>query len=299
MTLKINHELVEQTLEKMFDGLFEGGEGSGFYGHAGRPGYVGGSAARGAVSATEMPGTETPLPPSEPGPVALAYATGEPPTTEEEWDKKFKKAGIIEDAEYNHLVVNFKDKAEMTAALNAVQNVHTDIVNRIPQVEEILTQHPLRYITISGSQNIMEVTGSSDYKNTGGLYQKDYQKITISRGKGKKDWTERRAVVGDANINYSGPGIYRHELGHHVWDHYYGPGKREFIAAYKSMTDQEIHSGISYYAAKKSGNARLVSEGFAEAFSAWTHPGYGTPKKLTKRIELVMEKYFHKIERPT
>jgi len=76
----------------------------------------------------------------------------------------------------------------------------------------------------------------------------------------------------------------RHEFGHYVFENIMPKGA---VTEWKKIASKDIRKVISKYAATN------IDEGFAEAFSVWSHPSYGTAGiKLPVKIEEFFDKYF-------
>ncbi len=178
------------------------------------------------------------------------------------------------------------------------------VVNNFPVVKKILDAWPVREISAINSRHISACKEYEDYSYAAGLHVGEYDQIVIAKGSGQ--WGKEGGLkFGGSNIDFTPSGIYRHELGHHVWENYAHAYeglintptmKADFIKGYKGLSDKIVDRKISFYASSKlASGQRNVNEGFAESFSAWAHPSYGINNKiLPKEIENVMKKYFPK-----
>ena len=219
-----------------------------------------------------------------------------------------KSKGLIRRMEYDKIAgnittLNFSKEEEELAALSAINSVHLQVVNDFDVVQKVVSKYPVADLKVVDGRNIapkIVQDPNSSHNTASGLYDQKYRSITVSRGNGSKEWADAAPRIGDTNVGLNGPGIYRHELGHHVYD-YLGATfgqeafviKSQFSAAVKGMSDREIQRGISGYALVKDMKGNIKStEAFAEAFSAWTNPKYGSGKRLDRRIETVFENHF-------
>jgi hypothetical protein len=248
----------------------EGGPTSGNFGHAGRKGLVGGSAST-IVGFPEM------------GSDLSAY------------DTIYKMNGIIKNDAGSCLIVeDFKYPDKQHEALQLIAETHVKIAESFPGIKAILEKEPVRYLYLRG-RNVLFDTDAPDRTNLWGTYEYNYDKINVSTCRGVKDAAPR---LGDTNVSSNMAGCYRHELGHHVYRHMNPEVKVIYTNIIRGMTDKQIRSGISYYAAtkitKKDPLIFRFRETFAESFSAYTNPAYGSGKKLPKDIHAFFEKTFPK-----
>lgn len=252
-----------------------GTSASGHWGHEGRPGLVGGSALEdGSNISSEI----------------------RKRTTDSELSRYFKEQEIIEGDRYAKVKTYFKSARERRAAATAIAETHKSISESFPYIKRVLDRTPVHSIKIVGENNIERATKIARHYNSGGCYFSDDKLICVSRGAGTSTWDVGKLEIGVGNANYTGRGIFSHELGHHV-HHNMLPSskfKTDFRRAYTALSDEEVENGISVYAAVKAKNGRRkAGEGFAEAFCAYTHPEYGkgSSKRLDPRIEEVFNNH--------
>lgn len=234
-------------------------------------------------------------------------ATKLPPNATREQIEKTLAACRLGGTYGTPVTTKFKSQQEADDALRNIAQVHSDIYNNFETVQKVMdaisVHSGIEIVnggTVKGCQ--FGYTGESDLNVVGGFYHHQYKKIVISRDSWKWD-TPKSVGIGGGNIDYSPQGIFRHELGHHIYDNLNtATGMREFRSAFvdavRSMKPEDIKKGISFYAVSRTTRGEInFHETFAESFSAWTHPQYGTPgrnRKLPIQIARVFEKHMPK-----
>ncbi len=248
------------SVKKWWKTELKGGEGSGNFGHGGRPGEVGGSGEGGG----------------------------------KEWEDKLKELGVIKNDKNSSLnFEGFKTSEEQNKVCSLISNTHMAIVNSFPNIKEVLDKNPVRYLVLINDKNLsIENDEDELYKRAVGLYDPDFDKLIVSRGVIDKEWVDNKPKIGSFVADNGSLGVYRHELGHHVFDKLekFTGARAAFNDIYNNLNESQIKKGISIYASTNN------QEGFAEAFSAYTNPKYGEGKCLDSKIENFFIKYFPKSE---
>jgi len=196
--------------------VVQGGEGSDNFGHAGRPGAVGGS---GGGELEDRAKSVIPSLASFVGPEEL-------------------KSKIVSDLE------------RMNEELPGVKSILQQGIDQ--------NRYPLKLIDLSVDLSKKGASGS--YHEMGGI--KLGEKVKVSD-------TEYPLVGTIFTLSGDhGVAVFRHELGHSVYDNLTGNQKKSWEDCH---TNRDL-SRVSLYATSNE------HEGFAEAFSAYTHPNYGKGK---------------------
>ena len=264
----------------------KGGPGSGNHGHSGRPGHIGGSNSGG--SGGRSAGT---------GNIASTIRDQETIrrilARSEIIDEKQMVKGLVDSGvAQSALFSNFRTVAEMRNAYYSVLEAHQKMIKDFPDIEAFLELYPLKKIEIVGSTTISSVAKSS--VGVGGRYYAGVDRMIISRGNKDTTWREQELILGGHNVNYNGPGMYRHEFSHHI-DAHAQEVLPEFYSGFSkvawSLSSNDAKREVSGYAGSNK------SELFAESFSAYVHPKYGSGDKLPKQIEDIFVKHFPKAEK--
>lgn len=221
--------------------------------------------------------------------------------TLEEVEGRFKDMGFP-----NIVDTKFKSSKEKLEAFNRIGADFHGVLEGHPEVRAVLRRNPIGEFGIEKSTRIAD-------PSTGNKYQAYYRPAHPLSGVGPgaeikqafDPWygefgellpTRHELHLNKMQAGVTGmgdtAGLLRHEVGHHIRQMALDGSRaeaaliREWETIYSSFGDEEIWQKIGKYATTNS------SEGFAEAFTAYTSPLYQTAEhKLPK----VMEEFFDEI----
>lgn len=268
----------------------KGGPGSGNFGHAGRPGEVGGSSSSGGTDSDSESDASR-------GRGKPAKQDAETTDTMEDW--RGNKVTLNKPAKFGHdvlAILGMGDKAQPEIFTDAQHITETNLALK-ECGEHLLSMrdHIPAFKKLPPLNKLQMTLMPPEARGRFGVYQygSRHSAVQISATPSAK-----APVIGKGNWNVcdditraggrgavSSAATFRHELGHHVWGvsgpelapKVASPGIRaEFVAAYKSVGKTGMCSQVSGY------SGRNVREGFAESFAAYTHPGYknGLPSPI-------------------
>ena len=197
-------------------------------------------------------------------------------------------AGVVQGGEYGSVdLTSFKSAEDMQKAVGAIADEHGRIrESGFSALNGSLDKSPVRYMGFENASTFKKGPAAEEAKFASGTYTKEFDRIDLAYGKSKQ-WDERGPVgIGGANVDFSAKGIYRHELGHHVYKTMHGPGRRELITTLRDEVVKNPKNVVSKYAKTS------PEEAFSEAFSAFTHPNYATERrKLPSNVETKMKAF--------
>jgi len=134
----------------------------------------------------------------------------------------------------------------------------------------------------------MALTASHKPYQTGLMRSKKHLKV--GRSPATRSFVRDHACSGlDGTYAEIGASTARHELGHHIWFSM-SPGKQqEFRRIFRKLEDErKVNSVLGYYGGTN------VEEGFAEAFSLFTHKRYRRGGALGAELEACMGRLFRR-----
>ena len=202
--------------------------------------------------------------------------------------KYLADAGVLQGGQYGSVdLTSFRSAEDMQKAVGAI----ADEYGRIKELgfsglNKSLEERPVRYMGFENAATFKKGPAAEEAKMASGYYNKAFDRIDLAYGKSKQ-WDKRGPVgIGGANVDFSAKGIYRHELGHHVYKTMHGPGRRELITTLRDEVVKNPKNVVSKYAKTS------PEEAFSEAFSAFTHPNYATERrKLPSNVETKMKAF--------
>jgi hypothetical protein len=193
------------------------------------------------------------------------------------------------------------DKQVQMTALNTISQTYEDL-RQYPLAKEAMDRRPLKGLDVSGEDSVYPITRREGDRSVGGRYYADWASLETSAGSSdRSSWKEQSLRIGDHNVSYAAPSIFRHEMGHHIFHNMDEERQREFGKTVRSLSREEIVKGVSVYAATMWADGTTVDarETFSECFAAWTHPEYGTehiPARSSMyktRLHPVLEQTMH------
>jgi len=134
----------------------------------------------------------------------------------------------------------------------------------------------------------MVLTASHKPYQTGLMRSKKH--LTVGRSPATRSFVRDHSCSGlDGTYTEIAASTARHELGHHIWFSM-SPGKQqEFRRIYRKLEDERrVNSVLGYYGANN------ADEGFAEAFSLFTHKRYRRGGALGAELEACMGRLFRR-----
>jgi len=175
------------------------------------------------------------------------------------------------------------DKDRVEAVSKATMEVVSSLAEN-PAIGTVLRRDGVTIEIVDGKTIMNEAHGTQSFAS----YNEATGTIKVAAGLNLSG-TAATPSIGKFNVGTDFRTVLAHEIGHAVSRRIAvdalkaDPNALVGAALYKSLGSSRIEKGVSGYAAK---NAR---EFMAEAFAAYTHPGYSSSKGLPKEVEHVFE----------
>jgi len=260
-------------LKKLYE---KGGPGSGNFGHAGRPGQVGGSASTGTGGA--LTGTQR----------------EDRRSTAEREQGSSKKSSVREFSRNTgkqlgiKVKVNSKAKAAGIAVhLNAIESQIESAKSVYPELDNVLingsypTDLAINVEQIGGNPKFRDDKGRIAPMSVDACYTHSRGEITLAPFViGTRDFERTTMTAANSTfcrdtVDNGVASVFMHELGHKV-GHCMSKKSQQMFMNFLSREKSNVGSHVSRYAADS------ASEAFAECFAMTVHPGFKNLMKQSK-----------------
>jgi hypothetical protein len=188
---------------------------------------------------------------------------------------------LKERVKINDIHVDGLSEKERIELLNLTGSHLSSVVDRFPNLKKIVDK--MEYNDSVGYVEFVKGKYLPDRPGSFGEYNSTRRTIEISAGLQRT--SKIAPAVGSFNVDSTLPGVLRHEWGHHLHEKIPYSKKRQWREMFAQNT-KIWGKKISVYGMTDE------HEAFAEAFAAYTHPGYSTSKK---RLPKMVEDYFMEV----
>jgi len=176
--------------------------------------------------------------------------------------------------------VIYDSKKAFVRVMNPIGEDFVRMRDKFPELKRTMSENPLHNgLEVIGKEATLSGRG---HAGAVGLYRGDWDDIILSvRGK----VTNPVLHMKDMHVGNDVQSLLRHEYGHHIHKGLLGGKRARWFKIYNDRKKSKTWGAISNYASTN------MHEAFAESFSAYTSPLYGTTKRrvLPKEIEDFMK----------